>query len=127
MYLVFTMSRQLRQHLRFVKPLPITTKVDQQNPILPPNIKVRQKALNFNSLYVKGPEGRLKILSNELTDLIKYERIELTLHKAEELQGYVERLITEAIRHGDCHRSTMELADFWIKVNAKLILNLIYK
>ena len=110
------MSRQLRQHLRFIKPLPITTKIDQQNPKLPPNVRVRQKALNFNALYVRGPEGRLNILGNEITDLFKYERIELSLHKAEEVQGYAERLICEAIRNGDRHRATMELADFWIKV-----------
>jgi len=27
---------------------------------------------------------------------------------------YAERLISDAIRHGDCHRTTMEMADYWI-------------
>lgn len=61
-----------------------------------------------------GPEGRLLKLRKTLTALIKYERIELNFNRAEETRGYVERLISEALRHGACHNETMQLADFWI-------------
>ncbi|GLH00014.1 39S ribosomal protein L17, mitochondrial [Gryllus bimaculatus] len=61
-----------------------------------------------------GPEGRLLKLRKTVTGLIKHERIELNYNRADEARGYAERLISEAIRYGDCHRTTMELADFWL-------------
>lgn len=89
-----------------------------------------------------GPEGRLMKLRRTLTALIKYERIELRYIRADESRGYVERvskkstnptlhysffriilyiqfplssqLISDAIRHGDKHKPTMEMADYWI-------------
>lgn len=110
-------NRQPKQFLRFVKPALLTTRKDKLIPKLTSDIKVNYDQLNFNTKYIKRADGRLKILSNHITDLIKFERVELPLHKAEEIQGYTERLITEAIRYGDCHVPTMELADFWIRVN----------
>ncbi|CAB3244335.1 unnamed protein product [Arctia plantaginis] len=62
----------------------------------------------------KGPEGRLDKLRKTVTGLIKYERIELNANRADEARQYAERLISEAIRHGDCHKPTMETADFWL-------------
>jgi len=53
-----------------------------------------------------------------VTALVKHERIELNFHRADEARGYAERLISEAIRHGDCHRPTMNLAKFWIEDEA---------
>lgn len=63
---------------------------------------------------IEGPEGRLKKIRKTLTALIKHERIELNFNRADETRGYVERLISDAIRYGDCHRATMELADYWL-------------
>ncbi|XP_053608312.1 large ribosomal subunit protein bL17m [Plodia interpunctella] len=62
----------------------------------------------------KGPEGRLDKLRKTVTGLIKYERIELNHSRGDEARQYAERLISEAIRHGDCHKPTMETADFWL-------------
>lgn len=88
----------------------------------------------------KGPEGRLDKLRKTLTGLIKYERIELNYNRADEARQYAERvsityilimrlrrlfikyfigyflfqLISEAIRHGDCHKPTMDTANFWL-------------
>ncbi|XP_026330803.1 39S ribosomal protein L17, mitochondrial isoform X2 [Hyposmocoma kahamanoa] len=62
----------------------------------------------------QGPEGRLNKLRKTVTGLFKYERIELTHNRADEARQYAERLISEAIRHGDCHKPTMEIADFWL-------------
>ncbi|XP_076760724.1 mitochondrial ribosomal protein L17 [Xylocopa sonorina] len=64
---------------------------------------------------VDGPEGRLRKIRKTLTAVIKYERIELNYARADETRGYVERLISEALRHGPEHKETMELANFWIQ------------
>ncbi|XP_054262576.1 39S ribosomal protein L17, mitochondrial [Macrosteles quadrilineatus] len=81
---------------------------------------VSQLKINISPGYrrlknIKGPEGRHEILRKILTGLFKYERIELKYTKADEARGYAERLISEAIRHGDTHKPTMELADYWIE------------
>ncbi|KAM3961971.1 mitochondrial ribosomal protein L17 [Aphomia sociella] len=62
----------------------------------------------------KGPEGRIDKLRKTVTGLIKYERIELNYNRADEARQYAERLISEAIRHGDCHKPTMDIADYWL-------------
>uniref|UniRef100_A0A1B0FV29 Large ribosomal subunit protein bL17m n=1 Tax=Lutzomyia longipalpis TaxID=7200 RepID=A0A1B0FV29_LUTLO len=61
-----------------------------------------------------GAEGRMLKLRKTVTALFKNERIELFYTRADEARGYAEQLINEAIRYGDCHRATMELADFWL-------------
>lgn len=61
-----------------------------------------------------GPEGRLHKLRTTVTALIKHERIELNYPRADESRMYAERLISDAIRYGDCHRTTMEMADYWL-------------
>ncbi|XP_052888871.1 39S ribosomal protein L17, mitochondrial [Anopheles moucheti] len=61
-----------------------------------------------------GPEGRLNKLRKTVTALVKHERIELNHQRADEARGYAERLISDAIRHGDCHKPTMEMADYWL-------------
>ncbi|XP_041981337.1 39S ribosomal protein L17, mitochondrial [Aricia agestis] len=63
---------------------------------------------------VEGPEGRLNKLRKTVTGLIKYERIELNYKRGDEARQYAERLISEAIVHGDCHKPTMEMADYWL-------------
>ncbi|KOB72370.1 Uncharacterized protein OBRU01_10632 [Operophtera brumata] len=62
----------------------------------------------------KGSEGRMEKLRKTVTGLIKFERIELNYHRADEARQYAERLISEAIRHGDCHKPTMDIADYWL-------------
>nr|CAD7431682.1 unnamed protein product [Timema monikensis] len=42
------------------------------------------------------------------------ERDERRRIKKKKKRGRTVQLISEAIRHGDCHRSTMEMADFWL-------------
>ncbi|XP_042865074.1 39S ribosomal protein L17, mitochondrial-like [Penaeus japonicus] len=63
----------------------------------------------------KGPEGRLLKMRATVTDLVKNERIELNYNRADEARGYAERLIAEAIKYGDCHRPTMEMASYWLE------------
>ncbi|XP_047997904.1 39S ribosomal protein L17, mitochondrial [Leguminivora glycinivorella] len=62
----------------------------------------------------QGPEGRLNKLRKTVTGLIKHERIELNYNRADEARQYAERLISDAIRYGDCHKPTMEIADYWL-------------
>ncbi|KAH8342470.1 hypothetical protein KR059_008972 [Drosophila kikkawai] len=84
-----------------------------------------------------GPEGRLLKLRKTVTALMKHERIELFYNRADEARGYAElvspsplttifalilippacvflQLISNAIRYGDRHKATMELADYWL-------------
>ncbi|CRK91835.1 CLUMA_CG005457, isoform A [Clunio marinus] len=62
-----------------------------------------------------GSEGRLINLSKTVTALLKYERIEVHYSRGDEARGYAERLISDAIRYGDQHKPTMEMADFWLR------------
>ncbi|XP_065359874.1 large ribosomal subunit protein bL17m [Calliphora vicina] len=73
---------------------------------------VRPKRRNLKN--PDGPEGRLMKLRKTVTALVKNERIELYHNRADEARGYVELLISDAIRHGDRHKATMELADYWL-------------
>ncbi|KAJ0176155.1 hypothetical protein K1T71_008329 [Dendrolimus kikuchii] len=75
-------------------------------------IKVRPNHRNLKN--PKGPEGRLDKLRKTVTGLVKYERIELNVNRADEARQYAERLISEAIRHGDCHKPTMDVANYWL-------------
>lgn len=77
-------------------------------------LRIPIKPRHRNLKNIEGPEGRLKKLRKTVTALIKFERIELNYNRADEARGYAERLISEAIRHGDCHKPTMEIADYWL-------------
>ncbi|KAH8297874.1 hypothetical protein KR054_012667 [Drosophila jambulina] len=94
-------------------------------------------AVRPNKRHLKnpdGPEGRLLKLRKTVTALVKHERIELFYNRADEARGYAElvrpsphrqlfvliliicvlQLISNAIRYGDRHKATMELADYWL-------------
>ncbi|KAL5020460.1 hypothetical protein ScPMuIL_003352 [Solemya velum] len=62
-----------------------------------------------------GPEARLKKIRRVVTALIRHERIESTFAKCDEARGYAERLIQIAIKNGDTHRETMDMADYWLE------------
>jgi large subunit ribosomal protein L17 len=59
--------------------------------------------------------GRLKMMRHTVTALCRHERIELNYHRADEVRPYAERLISEALRYGDKHKPTMDLANFWLQ------------
>nr|SVE84545.1 EOG090X0EUO [Daphnia pulex] len=86
-------------------------------------IAVKPKPRLFAS--PEGPAGRLRKLKATVTALVKYERIELNYPRAEEAQGYAERLISDAIRNGDCHKHTMEMADYWL--DEKQLIHKLFK
>ncbi|XP_066146674.1 large ribosomal subunit protein bL17m [Euwallacea fornicatus] len=62
----------------------------------------------------KGPEERLNKMRKTVTALVKHERLELNFPRGHEARMYAERLISDAIRYGDCHTPTMEMADYWL-------------
>ncbi|KAI9581323.1 39S ribosomal protein L17, mitochondrial [Glossina fuscipes] len=77
-------------------------------------LRISIQAKKRNLKNPKGPEGRLLKLRKTVTALLKHERIELYYNRADEARGYAELLISNAIRYGDRHIATMELADFWL-------------
>lgn len=91
--------------------IPPTPNVSKVIPEL--KIGVRHEKRRFSN--PEGPLGRLKTLRKTVTALIKHERIELNTNRGLEARGYAERLIMEAVRNGDHHKPTMELADFWLE------------
>jgi len=79
-----------------------------------PALRVPIQARKRKMSQPQGPEGRMNMMRATVTQLVKDERIELNYPRADESRGYMERLIAEAIKHGDCHKPTMELADYWL-------------
>uniref|UniRef100_A0A1A9X5S0 Large ribosomal subunit protein bL17m n=1 Tax=Glossina brevipalpis TaxID=37001 RepID=A0A1A9X5S0_9MUSC len=77
-------------------------------------LRISIQARKRNLKNPKGEEGRLLKLRKTVTALLKHERIELYYNRADEARGYAELLISNAIRYGDRHKATMELADFWL-------------
>ncbi|KAH8349943.1 hypothetical protein KR084_010004 [Drosophila pseudotakahashii] len=99
-------------------------------------LRIAVRPTRRNLKNADGPEGRLLKLRKTVTALVKHERIELFYNRADEARGYAElvrsrnwpvelrrkfnytfllpQLISNAIRHGDRHTATMELADYWL-------------
>lgn len=88
---------------------------DQVYPRLPFLIRsVKYKIKTSHPVLGNNPDGQLHSLAYTLTNLFKNERIKLNYNKAVEVRQQAERLIVEAMRNGDRHRPTMELANFWL-------------
>ncbi|XP_020379737.1 39S ribosomal protein L17, mitochondrial [Rhincodon typus] len=60
-----------------------------------------------------GPRSRLDMLRNLVTALVRHERIETTLARADEMKPYAEKLVDYAKR-GDTDEKAMKIADFWL-------------
>ncbi|XP_078391439.1 large ribosomal subunit protein bL17m [Cetorhinus maximus] len=60
-----------------------------------------------------GPQSRLNMLRNLVTALVRHERIETTLARADEVKPYAEKLVDYAKR-GDTDDRAMKMADFWL-------------
>jgi len=69
---------------------------------------------SFDQDVEGGPEYRLLRLRQMVSGLVRYERIEPKYQEAEEARQYAERLIYLAIKNGDRHKHTMDLADYWL-------------
>ena len=82
-------------------------------------IRIAAKPRRLRNL--DGNYGRLIKLRKTVTALVRHERIELNYNRADEARGYAERLLSEAIRYGDCHRPTMDQAKFWLEEDPTLV------
>ncbi|XP_034554558.1 39S ribosomal protein L17, mitochondrial [Notolabrus celidotus] len=60
-----------------------------------------------------GPQSRINILRNILTGLVRHERIETTVARADEVRFYAERLVDYA-KKGDTDEKAMKMASFWM-------------
>ncbi|XP_043207402.1 39S ribosomal protein L17, mitochondrial-like [Amphibalanus amphitrite] len=63
---------------------------------------------------VEGSYGRLKNLRSTVTALVRDERVEMQYIRLDEARGYAERLIHDAVLHGDRDTHTMDMANFWL-------------
>lgn len=116
----FAVERVKKSATRYiVNELPKTFN-DAVYPQLP--FLIRQKQYRIRTRVNNNPGGQLYALTGPFTDLIRDERIVLGYNRATELRPHVERVIVEAMRNGDRHRPTMELANFWLREK-----NLIHK
>lgn len=118
----FRFGRKYTKNLinRWIVDDPIKVYNDKVYPQLP--FLIRSKKYNMKYSKDNTPGGQLYGLSFSVTDLLRDERVVMGYNRATEVRGYVERLIVEAIRNGDRHRPTMDLANFWIREK-----NLIHK
>ncbi|XP_037090342.1 39S ribosomal protein L17, mitochondrial-like [Pollicipes pollicipes] len=73
----------------------------------------------------EGSYGRLKNLRGTVTALVRDERVEMPLDRLDEARGYAERLIQEAVRHGDKDPHVMDMANFWL--NEKQLIHKLFK
>lgn len=84
--------------------------------VAPTAYNLRTKRNPPSSVGAKnGNRYRLELLRTQVTNLIVNERLEMTKHMGITVREYTERLIQEAIIHGDTHKPTMELADWWLE------------
>ncbi|XP_071325433.1 large ribosomal subunit protein bL17m [Trachinotus anak] len=60
-----------------------------------------------------GPQSRINMLRNILTGLVRHERIETTLARADEVRFYAEKLVDYA-KKGDTDEKAMKMASFWL-------------
>ncbi|XP_059143350.1 large ribosomal subunit protein bL17m-like [Physella acuta] len=62
-----------------------------------------------------GQPGRIRRLKELVSGLIRYERVEPLWSHADEARQYIERLIYLAVKNGDQHKETMDIANFWLE------------
>ncbi|KAB7500856.1 39S ribosomal protein L17, mitochondrial [Armadillidium nasatum] len=80
---------------------------------LVPDIRI---PIQKNKRMLKNPQGalgRIWKISKDVSDLFKEERVELGKERADEVRGYAEK--REAIKYGDTHEPTMEIAKFYLQ------------
>uniref|UniRef100_A0AC34Q2A6 Large ribosomal subunit protein bL17m n=1 Tax=Panagrolaimus sp. JU765 TaxID=591449 RepID=A0AC34Q2A6_9BILA len=73
------------------------------------HIPQRLKAVPFES-----PRGRIEVLRQFLTRLVREERCEMKYNRAEELRPYVERFIQLGVHRGLDDEYTKEMYDWWL-------------
>ena len=80
----------------------------------PYNVKSVRNPQSSVASY-NGNRYRLEILRKQVTNMVVNERLEFPKYMGITVREYTERLIQEAVIHGDNHKPTMELADWWLE------------
>ncbi|KAF7487914.1 39S ribosomal protein L17 [Sarcoptes scabiei] len=93
--------------------------------ILDKPVKIRGGTRTEHLRRILPHRMRLMEIAKSVTQLIDEERVEFSYYRGYEVRQYAERLISEAIRYGDCHKATMELADFYL--NDKTLVHKLFK
>ena len=78
-------------------------------------LKLRFNAKPGKITNVQGYRGQLDLLRRSVTALIVHERLEMGEHRARMTRNYTEKLISDAILYGENHKSTMEMAAWWLE------------
>ena len=77
-------------------------------------IKIPNKQPHLRGTHGVGERGRIQNLRPTVASLIMHERIEAFPTRILLAREYTERLISEAVLHGDRHKETMEVAKWWL-------------
>ena len=64
--------------------------------------------------FNRGLRGQLQSTRKGVTALVGDERVEFTYGRGVVVREYTERLLQEAVTHGDTHQPTMEMASWWL-------------
>ncbi|XP_075247425.1 large ribosomal subunit protein bL17m-like isoform X1 [Convolutriloba macropyga] len=72
-----------------------------------------------------GPYTRMSKLQDDVTNLIKWERVEMHLNRGQEVRQYLERIIHTAALYGPKDPEAMKLADYYI--NEKALIHKLFK
>ena len=84
------------------------------------NVGLKQRKIR----NVQGYRGQMEALRKNVSALITHERLELHENRGIMTRQYTEKLISDAILHGDKHTETMERARFWLENNDTAIYKL---
>jgi len=114
-------ARMSRHKFSFKNPTPgkmvVLPQVDELSKIRHKEGKILPTILDeeVKGIITMAPFRRLLAIGDQMTELIRYERIEGNRVNLQDVRIYTELLLQIAIANGDRHRPTMELVDFYIK------------
>jgi len=86
------------------------------------NVRTRfQPRAPSGALAQGGNRYQLELTRRAVTGLIQHERLELSAGIGITAREYTERLIGEAVLHGDTHVATMRQAEWWLAEDPALV------
>eukprot|EP00092_Neocalanus_flemingeri_P000579 GFUD01000614.1.p1 GENE.GFUD01000614.1~~GFUD01000614.1.p1 ORF type:complete len:209 (-),score=64.11 GFUD01000614.1:92-718(-) len=83
--------------------------------VAPKPLKLKKFGQPQSMVGADSDRYRLEICRTAVTSLIVNERLEMTKMMGMTIREYTERLIQEAITHGDTHVPTMNMVDWWLQ------------
>lgn len=83
--------------------------------VAPKPLRVRSAANPKPTTNAMNDRYRLELVRKSVNALIVNERLEMGWNNGNTTREYTERLIQEAITHGDTHVPTMHMANWWLQ------------